>query len=189
MAKEISTGNQDFKDLIENDDFYIDKSLFIKEWWESRDIVTLITRPRRFGKTIHMSMLKYFFSIEYQGRSDLFEKLAIWKEEKFRNLQGTYPVLFLSFAGVKQDTFEGARQMINELITQLFTEYSWLTEDGKFTDKDRFFYDQVSGEMKDAVAGLSLNCLCDWLYRYYGKKCIVILDEYDTPLQEAYIHG
>ena len=189
MAKEISTGNQDFKDLIENDDFYIDKSLFIKEWWESRDIVTLITRPRRFGKTINMSMLKYFFSIEYQGRSDLFEKLAIWKEEKFRNLQGTYPVLFLSFAGVKQDTFEGARQMINELITQLFTEYSWLTEDGKFTDKDRFFYDQVSGEMKDAVAGLSLNCLCDWLYRYYGKKCIVILDEYDTPLQEAYIHG
>ena len=101
MAKEISIGNQDFGDLRKNGDFYIDKTLFIKEWWNSRDIVTLITRPSRFGKTINMSMLDYFFSIKHENKLNLFEGLAIWEDEKVRNLQGTFPVIFLSFAGIK----------------------------------------------------------------------------------------
>ncbi len=104
-------------------------------------------------------------------------------------MQGTYPVIFLSFAGVKQVTYEKTRGLINELITKLFIQYEWLFKDERFTKKDREFYDQVSRNMDDVVASMSLNMLCEWLHRYYGKKVIVLLDEYDTPMQEAYING
>ena len=189
MAREIAIGIQDFSNLIENSYFYIDKTAFISEWWNSGDAVTLITRPRRFGKTLNMSMLECFFSSKYRSRSDLFEGLDIWKDEKFRELQGSYPVLFLSFAGVKQTTYEKTRKIINLLIKKLFNQFEWMLKDEKFTDTDRKFYHQVSEEMDDAIAALSLNMLCEWLYRYYGKKCIVLLDEYDTPMQEAYINS
>ena len=189
MAREIATGVQDFRELREKHAFYVDKTEFIKEWWNGLDSVTLITRPRRFGKTLNMSMLECFFSNKYEGRSDLFEGLDVWKDEKFRELQGTYPVIFLSFAGVKQDTYEKTRQVINELIENLYIQYDWLLKKDIFTDRDRKIYGQVSGTMDDPTAALSLNRLCEWLYRYYGKKCIVLLDEYDTPMQEAYING
>ncbi len=189
MAREIATGIQDFRELREKNAFYVDKTAFIKEWWNGLDSVTLITRPRRFGKTLNMSMLECFFSNKFEGRADLFEGLEIWKDEKFRELQGTYPVIFLSFAGVKQTTYEKTRKIINLLIKKLFNQYEWMLKDEKFTDTDRKFYHQVSEEMDDAIAALSLNMLCEWLYRYYGKKCIVLLDEYDTPMQEAYING
>ncbi|MBP3204119.1 MAG: AAA family ATPase [Lachnospiraceae bacterium] len=189
MAREIAIGVQDFAKIRENHTFYVDKTEFIREWWNSRDDVTLITRPRRFGKTLNMSMLECFFSNKYEDRADLFEGLDVWKDEKFRELQGTYPVIFLSFAGVKQTTYEKTRSLINELITKLVIQYEWILRDERFTEKDRAFYQQISRDMDDAVAALSINTLCGWLYRYYGKKCIVLLDEYDTPMQEAYING
>ena len=189
MAREIAIGIQDFSNLIENSYFYIDKTAFISEWWNSGDAVTLITRPRRFGKTLNMSMLECFFSNKFGSRSDLFEGLDIWKDEKFRKLQGKYPVIFLSFAGVKQSTYEKTRSLMNELITKLFIQYEFILKDERFTEKDRDFYRQISKDMDDTSAALSLNTLCEWLYRYYGKKCIVLLDEYDTPMQEAYING
>ena len=189
MAREIATGVQDFRELREKHAFYVDKTAFIREWWNGLDSVTLITRPRRFGKTLNMSMLECFFSNKYEGRADLFEGLEIWKDEKFRKVQGTYPVIFLSFAGVKQDTYEKTRQVINELIENLYIQYDWLLKKEIFTDRDRKIYGRVSGTMDDPTAALSLNRLCEWLCRYYGKKCIVLLDEYDTPMQEAYING
>ena len=189
MARKVAIGVQSFRELREKNAFYIDKTAFLKEWWEGLDAVTLITRPRRFGKTLNMSMLECFFSNKYEGRGDLFEGLSIWEDETYHKLQGTYPVVFLSFAGVKQTTYENTKGLINELIVKLFIQYEWLLKDGRFTDKDRDFYRQVSGNMPDVVASLSLNTLCEWLHRYYGKKCIVLLDEYDTPMQEAYIHG
>ena len=189
MAREIATGVQDFRELREKHAFYVDKTAFIREWWNGLDAVTLITRPRRFGKTLNMSMLECFFSNKYEGRADLFEGLDVWKDEGFRKLQGTYPVIFLSFAGVKQVTYEKTRGLINELITKLFIQYEWLFKDERFTKKDREFYDQVSRNMDDVVASMSLNMLCEWLHRYYGKKVIVLLDEYDTPMQEAYVNG
>ncbi|MBR1507159.1 MAG: AAA family ATPase, partial [Eubacterium sp.] len=189
MAKTVAIGVQSFSNLIENKYFYVDKTSFIKEWWESGDSVTLITRPRRFGKTLNMNMLECFFSNKYEGRGDLFEGLDIWKDEKYRRIQGKYPVIFLSFAGVKQTSYEKTRDVINELITDLFRRYEWLLSDERFTDRDKEIYSQISGSMSDSVAALSLNRLCEWLYRYYGKKCIVILDEYDTPMQEAYVNG
>ena len=117
MAREIATGVQDFRELREKHAFYVDKTAFIREWWNGLDSVTLITRPRRFGKTLNMSMLECFFSNKYEDRADLFEGLDVWKDEKFRELQGTYPVIFLSFAGVKQDTYE-KHKFIDKKIVQ-----------------------------------------------------------------------
>lgn len=94
MKPVISIGNQDFRSIRENHNFYVDKSDFIREWWENQDTVTLITRPRRFGKTLNMSMLNCFFSNQFTGREDPFKGLAVWKKEKYRKMQGTYPVIF-----------------------------------------------------------------------------------------------
>ena len=189
MAKTISIGIQDFEKIRTQDVFYIDKTSFIKEWWENKDDVTLITRPRRFGKTLTMSMLECFFSNRFAGRGDLFEDLEIWEDDKYRHIQGTLPVIFLTFAGVKHNTYEKMRCSINRLIKKTFDSYSWLKEEPWFSDSDRSFFSMVDINMDDPIASDSLNTLCGWLYRYYGKKCLILLDEYDTPLQEAYING
>ncbi len=188
MKRQVAIGVQDFEKLRKNKFFYVDKSSFIKEWWDSGDDVTLITRPRRFGKTLNMSMLNCFFSNEYAGRGDLFEGLDIWKYEKFRDLQGAYPVIFLSFAGVKGKTYEDARKLIKGLISNLYDQYEWMLKDDLYSERSRKMFYEVENDMSDSVSVLSLNRLCEWLYRYYGKKCIVLLDEYDTPLQEAYVN-
>ena len=101
MKQTFGMGYQSFREIRTENIFYIDKTGFIKEWWENNDEVTLITRPRRFGKTLNISMLEQFFSVDYAGRGDLFESTNIWKEERYRQLQGTYPVLSIRFAGIK----------------------------------------------------------------------------------------
>ena len=189
MARTVAIGVQDFETIRVKNCFYVDKTAFIREWWKSEDEVTLLSRPRRFGKTLNMSMLNYFFSNRYPNRGDLFDGLEIWKDEEFRQIQGTYPVIFLSFAGVKHKDYENARSMLNELISGLYSQYAWLIEDERYTEIDRKFFRSVQAQMDEAVSSLSLNRLCEWLYRYYGKKCIVLLDEYDTPIQEAYVNG
>ena len=189
MSKTIAIGAQDFASLRENDCFYIDKTSFIKEWWDSGDCVTLITRPRRFGKTLNMSMLDYFFSNKHSDRGDLFEGLDIWRDDEYRTLQGSYPVIFLSFAGVKFTSFEETRKMLNTMMLSLYNQHREMFKSDIFSDGDREIFNRVSIDMADADSSNSLNHLCEWLYRYYGKKCIVLLDEYDTPMQEAYING
>ena len=119
MPKTVSIGQQDFESIITNNYFYIDKTSFIKEWWENGDSVTLITRPRRFGKTLNMSMVEQFFSLDYANRGDLFENLNIWKEEQYRKLQGTVPVISLSFANVKEDTIGKTKIRICQTLTDL----------------------------------------------------------------------
>lgn len=189
MAKTISIGHQDFETLILNNYFYIDKTKFIKNWWENGDAVTLITRPRRFGKTLNMSMVQQFFSVDYAGRKDLFENLAIWKEEKYRKLQGTYPVISLSFANVKETRFSDTRKVICQIIADLYRKYDFLLESGYLSREEQASYRQVSAEMEKYMVSGSLRALSDYLSRYYGKKVIILLDEYDTPMQEAYVHG
>ncbi|EOS35731.1 hypothetical protein C808_04472 [Lachnospiraceae bacterium M18-1] len=189
MARTVGIGHQNFEKLITNDYFYIDKTNFIKEWWESGDEVTLITRPRRFGKTLNLDMTEHFFSIEYSGRSDLFQNLSIWKEEKYRELQGTYPVIFLSFADVKETTFPDARKSICQIIRNLFNKYDFLLESGRLNEDESKGYNNISAEMENYLAANSLKALSDYLMRYYGKKVIILLDEYDTPMQEAYVYG
>ena len=189
MARTIGIGCQSYKELIENNAFYIDKTLFIKEWWENFDSVTLITRPRRFGKTLNMSMVEQFFSIDYAGRSDLFMQMNIWREEKYRKLQGTYPVLFLTYAGVKENTYAGARWNICMSIEEQYNKHDYLLEGDLLNEKEKAFYQMVSTEMPDSIAAVSLRSLSDFLSRYYGKKVIILLDEYDTPMQESYVYG
>ena len=118
-SKTISIGNQGFDSIREKNYFYVDKTRFIKEWWESQDVVTLITRPRRFGKTLNMSMLSCFFSLQYAGRDDLFQGLEIWSQEEYQKLQGTYPVIFLSFADIKQTNGKDAIQKIKRNIANV----------------------------------------------------------------------
>ena len=189
MAKTVAIGIQDFEKLRENDCFYVDKTGFIKEWWENNDEVTLITRPRRFGKTLNMSMLECFFSNKYEGRGDLFEGLSIWEEEKYRQLQGTYPVIFLSFANIKFSEYETTRKAMNGIITRVFDDFRSIMKSEIFTAEDRERYGRVRDDMTDEVAAMSLNWLCKWLRQYYDKKIIILIDEYDTPMQEAYIGG
>lgn len=189
MAKTVSIGKQDFASLREQNSFYIDKTDLIRAWWESQDDITLITRPRRFGKTLNMDMLKCYFSNQYAGRGDLFEGLSIWNEEKWRGLQGTYPVLFLSFAAVKADQLSEVKKQINMQIARLYEEHRYLLDGDLLSENEKAMYRNVSMYMEDAESSFSINLLCQYLYRYYGKKVIVLLDEYDTPMQEAYVHG
>ena len=132
MKKAISIGIQGFSDLREQDCFFVDKTNFIKEWWGKRDVVTLITRPRRFGKTLNMDMLKCFFSNQCAGRSDLFEGLSIWNEEKYRELQGQDPVIFISFATIKADNYVDARDGIISTVYRAYQEYHSILEDDMF---------------------------------------------------------
>ncbi len=189
MSRTVGIGNQDYETIRREGYFYIDKTAFIREWWESGDSVTLITRPRRFGKTLNMSMVEQFFSVNYAGRSDLFEGLSIWQEEKYRRIQGTYPVIALSFAKVKENSYQNARKRICRIIADLYRQFDFLLDSEKLNERDRELYRIVSADMEDYVAAESLNALSSLLMRHYGKKVIILLDEYDTPMQEAYIDG
>ncbi len=160
-----------------------------KEWWESDDRVTLITRPRRFGKTLNMSMLECFFSVQYEGRGDIFQNLSIWEEEKYRELQGTYPVIFLSFADVKADNYTDAKKEILLIIEELYRKYAFIKKSEILEEKERNLFDGVGKDMDYSSAVRSIHQLAEYMYRYYGKKVIILLDEYDTPLQEAYVKG
>ena len=189
MSRAIGIGNQDFEKVRVNNIFYIDKTNFIQEWWEAEDEVTLITRPRRFGKTLNMSMLEKFFSVNYSGRGSLFQGLNIWEYEAYREIQGTYPVLFVSFAGIKENSYAGARESICRVIEEQYNKCDYLLEGTLLNEKEKAFYQKVSVEMSDSEAAASLRTLSDFLGRYYGKKVIILLDEYDTPMQEAYVNG
>ena len=189
MARNVAIGIQQFDTLIERNCFYVDKTDFIREWWESGDDVTLITRPRRFGKTLNVSMTEQFFSVEYANRGDLFEGLSIWEDEKYREIQGTYPVISLSFARIKESNYEQTKRKICEIITNAYNKCSFLLDSDVLTDRDRAYFDRVTFDMDDVTASSALYQLSDFLYRYYGKKVIILLDEYDTPMQEAYVDG
>ena len=189
MARTLGIGKQDFEKVRKENAFYIDKTKFIREWWESEDDVTLITRPRRFGKTLNMSMLEKFFSVQFAGRADLFCGLAIWEDEKYRRLQGTYPVLFISFADVKETTYIQTKKKICRIIKALYNKYDFLLENDLLNESEKNDFLNISVDMEDNEASYSLKALSDYLLRYYKKKVIILLDEYDTPMQEAYVNG
>lgn len=189
MSRTVAIGIQDYAKIITEDYFYIDKTNFIKEWWESGDAVTLITRPRRFGKTLNLNMLDYFFSNNHADRGDLFEGLSIWEEEKYRQLQGTYPVINLTFADIKSTTYDAVKREIYLLLVNLYEKNKFLIESDLFTETEKELYNSVNMDMDEVIAAKALHRMSDYLYRYYGKKVIIFLDEYDTPMQEAYVNG
>ena len=189
MAKVIGIGNESFQEIRENDCFYIDKTSFIKEWWENDDTVTLITRPRRFGKTLNLNMLECFFSNKYKDRGDLFDGLDIWKEGQYRELQGTYPVIFISFAKIKQNNYTDTIAGIKRIICDVIQKYYFLKDWQGLTDEEKNNLKSITYGMDDLTAQEAIASISNYLSRYYGKKVIILLDEYDTPMQEAYVNG
>ena len=185
----ISLGNTAFASIREANSFYIDKTDFIRQWWESQDVATLITRPRRFGKSLNLNMLECFFSEKYRGEGELFRGLSIWNHEKYREIQGTYPVIFFSFADIKGQTFTSAREAICQVIQDLYAEFGFLKESERLSQEEKDYFSLVTPTMSDAVTAMSLKRLSMCLHSYYGKKVLIFLDEYDTPLQEAYMYG
>ena len=192
MEKTVAIGIQSFDEIRQDNYFYIDKTDFIREWWESGDKVTLITRPRRFGKTLNMSMIEQFFSADYKDRGDLFEGLSIWEQEKYRRMQGTYPVIFLSFANVKECDFLSTKQRICRLIVDLYSKHWDLLKSDVLKEHEKKYFMEIAEknvDMSEEMATSAIHKLSDFLRRYHGKKVIILLDEYDTPMQEAYING
>ena len=189
MAREIAIGQQDYAAIIEKNSFYVDKTFFIKDWWNDPTFCTVILRPRRFGKTLTMSMMEYFFSTKHAGRADLFEGLSIWEHEEFRALQGIYPVINITLADIKEKTHEGAINEIKLIIQSIFNSFTYLADSDKLTsiDKKRFEA-HIENPAVESLAR-SLRFLSELLYKHHGKKVLIFLDEYDTPMQEAFSSG
>ena len=188
-------GYQNFEEVRVGQIFYIDKTDFIREWWECADKVTLITRPRRFGKTLNISTINCFFSNRYAGRSDLFEGLSIWEEKssdgdyKYRKMQGTFPVIFLSFANIKAAKYGDMEYKISEVIAKLYEKNSYLLDGDLLSKNEKEYYRGIKPGITDKIAVGAIHSMSDFMYRYYGQKVIILLDEYDTPMQDAWIAG
>ena len=155
MARTVGIGIQSFEKIRERHCFYVDKTKFIKEWWENQDDVTLITRPRRFGKTLTMSMTEQFFSVNYAGREDLFQGLSIWEDEKYRRLQGTYPVISLSFANVKENAYEKVRYRICQILRDLYVQNYFLLDGELLTPGERDYFNRISETMNEEDESIS----------------------------------
>ena len=185
----VNIGVQRFDKLREEDRFYIDKTGFIREWWKNGSDVTLITRPRRFGKTLNMSMMECFFSNKYAGRGDLFEGLDIWSNEKYRQLQGTYPVIFLSFAGIKATSCDEMKYRMTEVVANLYNDNISIMQGSALSPNEKEYYESIKIGMDDRIAAGAVRQMAKFMNSYYGKAVIILLDEYDTPMQEAWLGG
>lgn len=186
--KRLAIGLSDFKHLIEEDFYYFDKTKFIEEVINDGSEVKLFTRPRRFGKTLNMSMLKYFFDIENREENKkLFKDLYIEKTEAFKE-QGQYPVIFLSLKDLKASTWEEMEEKISVVLSDLFSEYEYLINDLLGANSDKF-KKIISEDANLSNLGRSLKLLTKMLYEKYNKKVVVLIDEYDSPLVSAYING
>ena len=189
----VNIGVQRFDKLRKQGSFYIDKTDFIREWWETGSDVTLITRPRRFGKTLNMSMLECFFSNKYEGRTDLFEGLSIFghdsDREKYRNLQGKFPVIFLTFANVKADGYAEMESKITEVIADLYNANDYLLDGNCLNANEKAYYESIKIGMPGGIAAGAVHQMACFMQHYYQENVIIILDEYDTPMQDAWLFG
>ena len=185
LDKRLAIGYQDFGFYMSDERFYVDKTLLIKEWWETDAQVCLITRPRRFGKTLSLSMIEHFFSPELKSCKNPFEKFNIWKEQDYRELYGNIPVIFISFGAVKGDTFESSINAMIRAVHDAFEKYEHVL--GEY--KDFKLYEARLGDLSQSYLASSIKVLTDLLYKHYKQKPIILLDEYDTPLTEGYTYG
>lgn len=191
MKKTIQVGTSNFKELIEENHFFVDKSLLIKEFVQNGAKVILTPRPRRFGKTLNMSMIKHFFDIENKEENkNLFKGLKIENEKEIMKMQGQYPVIFLSFKDQKHFNFNNLEESISILISHLFRDYEYLLDSEKLSELDKkelMRYMAKEASVIEYSGGLSV--LMKFMYKHYNEKIIVLIDEYDVPLQEAFIRG
>lgn len=186
--KELDVGNSDFKSVIVNDNYYIDKSLLIKEIIKSQMQVLLIPRPRRFGKTMNLLMLKYFFEKDKPENKKLFINLQIWRTEKeILEKQGKYPVIYLSFKDVKANSWEVVYDYLIHEIVNVYSRYDFLIDSEFLKDHEKHAYIKIlKKKANTADYGNSLKQLSEYLYRYYKEKVVILIDEYDTPIQSGY---
>ncbi|MBP1591767.1 MAG: AAA family ATPase, partial [Oscillospiraceae bacterium] len=201
MPREIGTGVQSFSKLIEENCFFVDKTKFIKDWWTAKDEVTLITRPRRFGKTLNMSMLECFFSPEYSGRADLFEGLNVWNYSEMRELQGSQPVIFITMAKIKGTTYEDFLRQMNTTMMSVYSQYEGFVSKSEKISADKkeifrlMYMEMVETMLKKSEKKVntdlliqSIAFLSELISIHYGKNVIILLDEYDTPMVESYVN-
>ena len=185
--KKIPIGIDDFKKIRENNYYYIDKTNFIEEIGKNVGKTLLFTRPRRFGKTLNMSMLKYFFDIKNKEENKkLFQNLYIEKSDFFKE-QGAYPVVYISLKGIKADTWESSFFLIKSLISSIYNEFEYIREklnESQLESFNKIWLKKDDGEYRNALKNLT-----SFLYEYYKKEVILLIDEYDSPLINAYEHG
>ncbi|MBE6841344.1 MAG: AAA family ATPase [Ruminococcus sp.] len=189
--KPIPIGIEDFKEIIETDYYYVDKTMFIKDIIDNRSKVMLYTRPRRFGKTLNMSMLRYYFEKTNEDNSYLFEKLNISKQgEKYKGYQEQYPVISLSLKSMKNTDFDSVFSVFKRLVSKEFDRHSYLLDSEKLSNKDKEEFRQIQNrEASKDIYENSLKFLSECLYLYHTKKVILLIDEYDVPLESAYFNG
>ena len=185
--KAIPIGIENFEDIIKDNYYYVDKSMLIEDILVNRAAVTLFTRPRRFGKTLNMSMIKYFFDVRNKDENrKLFEELKIFGSEYMKE-QGKYPVIFVSLKDLRGDTWEDAFENLKSFISDLYAEFEDMREIMNKRDKikfDKIFYEEEKGDYET-----SLKLLSNYIYKYYGKKVIILIDEYDAPIINAFDKG
>ena len=185
--KPLPIGVSDFKEIVENNYYYIDKTKLIEDILHYRAKVNLFTRPRRFGKTLNMSMIKYFFDIENKEENQkLFNGLNISESEHMQE-QGQYPVIYISFRNMEEVSWENSHIAIRQLISNMYDEFKFIRED--MDERELFYFDNVWFNKDIADWKGSLKALTKYLYEYYGKKAVVLIDEYDTPIIQAYQEG
>lgn len=186
----ISIGAQHFDKIRQNHFFYIDKTDFISQWWRAGADVTLITRPRRFGKTLLMSTIACFFSCARNDQETLFNGLKIWEDKDLRALAGSRPVISLSWSGIKRKTYRDSLELIFNRLFKLYESFRWLADSPRLSDAARDHFRQFSqSQLTEATAPHAISDLADALFRHYGVKPIILLDEYDTPLLQAWLEG
>jgi len=186
--KKLDIGNSDFKSIIENNNYFVDKSLFIKEIIESQSQIVLLPRPRRFGKTLNLSMLKYYFDRNQKSEINLFENLNIWQEtDEIKEKKGKYPVIYLSFKDAKQNTWEDTFKHIKIEIAKLFRIHTYLLKDDLLIDSEKKEFENIANRIADSIDfEVSIKQLSEYLFRYHQQKVIILIDEYDTPIQAGY---
>ena len=185
--KAVPVGIEDFERIVREDYYYVDKTLLIEELLINRAPVTLFTRPRRFGKTLNMSMIKYFFDVKNKEENKkLFENLKISNSE-YMSEQGKYPVIFISLKDLKADTWKECLKRLKLFIFDLYVEFEYIRE--KINEWDKRKFEKVLYEQEDADYIMSLKFLADSLYKYYGEKAIILIDEYDAPIINAFDKG
>lgn len=185
--KAIPIGIENFEDIIKDNYYYVDKSMLIEDILVNRAAVTLFTRPRRFGKTLNMSMIKYFFDIRNKDENrKLFEGLKIFGSEYMRE-QGKYPVIFVSLKDLRADTWEMCLMEIKKLISKIYREFQYITK--KMNKDDKEIYDSIKNRKNDMDLNTSIELLSEYLFEYYGERVIILIDEYDAPIINAFDKG